>query len=72
MQTFNSGVLTLSGKAANTASGARSSLARISNNRAAAYRASSKPYQRSSKNTWPDISPAKTAPVCFIFALIRE
>jgi len=27
--------------------------------------------QRSLKNTWPDISPASSAPVSFIFALMK-
>ena len=45
---------------------------RISSRRAAAYNPSSKPYQRSLKNRCPLISPASSAPVSRILALISE
>ena len=46
--------------------------ARISSRRAAEYRPSSKPYQRSRKKKWPLISPASSASVSRILALISE
>ncbi|MCW0417696.1 hypothetical protein NB689_003450 [Xanthomonas sacchari] len=67
-----SGVATLSGSSASTSDGDSSRWARISSNRAAAYRPSSKPYQRSLKKKWPLISPASSASVSRIFALISE
>src|SRR5450631_895732 len=69
--TLSSGVLMLSGRdeSSDDASAWRET---ISSNRAPAYRPSSKPYQRSLKKVWPLISPASSAPVCFIFDLISE
>src|SRR5947207_3120017 len=69
--TLSSGVEMLSGSACNAADGS-ARRERISSSRAPAYRPSSKPYQRSLKNVWPLISPASSAPLCFIFALINE
>ena len=67
----SSGVVTESGSALSTALG---SCARdtISSSRAPAYRPSSNPYQRSTKNVCPLISPASGAPSSFSFALISE
>jgi hypothetical protein len=68
---LSSGVLRLSGIACSAAD-ASASRERISSRRAPAYRPSSNPYQRSLKNVCPLISPASSAPVSFILALISE
>src|SRR5687768_10824940 len=68
---LSSGVESASGSAFSTAEGS-SWRDRISSIRAPLYRPSSKPYQRSPKNVCPLISPASSAPVSFIFALINE
>jgi hypothetical protein len=60
-----------SGSASSTALGS-AARERISSRRAPVYRPSSKPYQRSLKNTWPLISPASGAPVSLSLALISE
>ncbi len=70
--TFNSGVETLSGSSSSTSDGVSSRWARISSRRAAAYRPSSKPNQRSLKKKWPLISPASSASVSRILAFISE
>ncbi len=69
--TLSSGVDTLSGSASSTADGSvwRD---RISSSRAPAYKPSSNPYQRSLKKVWPLISPASSAPLSFILALMSE
>src|ERR1700682_1300658 len=69
--TLSSGVERLSGRECNTAD-ASASFDRISRRRAPAYKPSSKPYHRSAKKVWPLISPASSAPVSFILALISE
>ncbi len=70
--TLISGVDTPSGSSASTSDGVSERLARISSRRAAEYRPSSNPYQRSWKKKWPLISPASSAPLSRILALISE
>ena len=67
-----SGVLMLSGKSAKTSLLLRVSVDKISIRRDAAYKASSKPNQRSLKKICPLISPANAALVSFNLAFIKE
>ena len=66
-----SGVLMVVGKEAIDSSRLSPCVLRISARRPAAYMPSSKPYQRSPKNIWPENSPPSRAPVSVIFSFMK-